>query len=67
MITAHSPYHGPEFEYIINGYNGVISSGELDDYVNDIKDLLAHKLKYNYIGQSFETMLQLYSTEKDGR
>ncbi len=64
MITAQSLFHGPEFEYIVDGYNGVISSGALDDYVRDILELWSNKTKLNHIRSSFDHMLDEYSNEK---
>lgn len=63
MIAAESAFHGPEFEYLVNDYNGIISSGKLEDYVNDIAALVSSPEKYNYIKSNCKLMVDKYNNE----
>jgi L-malate glycosyltransferase len=40
LVTTRYPYHGPEIEYLKNGFNGVITENNLDDYVSGVTNVL---------------------------
>lgn len=40
LITAKDEFHGPEIEYIENGYNGFVTENDLNAYVNTVASLL---------------------------
>jgi L-malate glycosyltransferase len=36
LVTTSFPYHGPEFEYLRHGENGILTADNLDDYVSGV-------------------------------
>ena len=63
LVTTTYPFHGPEFHYIENNYNGVITSEELDDYVAAIAGLLDDPSKIKKINSSFPVMRERYNIQ----
>ena len=64
MITTEYEFHGPEFEYLIHGYNGIVSKNNIDAYVDQIVRLiespqLITSLKSNCLETSYK-----YTVEK---
>lgn len=44
IVTTKYPYHAPEFEYLENGRNCVVSDDDIDDYVEHVLSLISdHK------------------------
>jgi glycosyltransferase involved in cell wall biosynthesis len=43
MITAQFPFHGPEIEYLIPGYNGILTENEIEDFSNQVITILGNK------------------------
>jgi hypothetical protein len=41
IITSANQNHGPEFSYLVNGYNSLIVSGALNMYVETINGFIA--------------------------
>lgn len=49
IVTTNNPYHGPEFEYIINKINGLISDDNVEDYYQTVFKTLKDKTYLNLI------------------
>ena len=43
LISTYQNSHGPEFDYIEHGKNGIITNNNLDDYTNAVVQLLMSK------------------------
>jgi L-malate glycosyltransferase len=63
IITTEYPYHGPEFEYLINGYNGLITKNNIDDYVNAVSGLMKNEEQLNLLKKNCHLSAELYSVE----
>ena len=63
MVTTTYDYHGPEFHYIENNVNGVISSGDLDDYVDTVAKLLDDPDRIEKIVSTFPMMRERYNIQ----
>ncbi len=63
MITAPYEFHGPEFEYVVDDYNGIISTHNIDDFIADIEELVNDKEKYNQLKSVFGLMVEKYNNE----
>lgn len=64
MVTARYDFHGPEFEYVRDGYNAIVSSGQLEDYVEDVWKLANDAPLRDALRAVFPEMLRLYSNEQ---
>ena len=49
LVTIQSPFHGPEFEYLINEFNGVVTENNMEAYTKSISDLLNNEEKLKQI------------------
>jgi glycosyltransferase involved in cell wall biosynthesis len=52
IVTTKYRFHGPEFEYLVPGYNGIVTEDNLQDYVTAVSNLLLNtgqleKMKIN--------------------
>ncbi len=63
LITMEYKFHGPEFEYIINGYNAVVSEENLTDYVAKIEELLLDSPKIKLLKEAAKLMIKKYNVQ----
>jgi glycosyltransferase involved in cell wall biosynthesis len=49
IITTTYPYHGPEFEYLENNINSIITEDSKSDYVQAVSDLLRNPEKLRFL------------------
>lgn len=63
MITTDYAFHGPEFEYLIDGHNGFVTQDNLDSYVNQVVALLNDKRLLEQLKQSCLESAAIYTVE----
>lgn len=63
IITTKYSYHGPEFEYLVNDFNGVITEDNLEAYTKAISDLLNDTGKLQTIKENCRSEAGKYSNE----
>ena len=63
IITTRNKLHGPEFEYIENGVNGLITGDGLDEYVNAVVSLIDNPAKLQQLKQHCADSAQQYTVE----
>ncbi|MEO7047067.1 MAG: glycosyltransferase, partial [Ferruginibacter sp.] len=63
LITMEYKFHGPEFEYIINEYNAVVSEQNLTDYVAKIEELLLDSQKIKLLKEAAKLMIKKYNLQ----
>jgi len=49
MATTQEARHGPEFAYLEDGQNGIVTSGEAGNYARRIIDLLSNPAEYEHL------------------
>ena len=60
MITTDYPYHSPEIEYLMSGFNGIMTRNSLDEYSQTIIDVLKTK-KYNELIEGCRISTEKYT------
>ena len=63
IITTHNKLHGPEFEYIENGINGLITGESLEEYVNAVISLIDNPEKLQQLKRHCAISAQQYTVE----
>lgn len=63
IVTTKYPYHGPEYEYLINGYNGLVTENNMKEYVETVLALINNKEQLNTLKRNCITSAQKYSIE----
>ncbi len=63
MATTNYPYHSPEIEYLKNGYNGVMTDDNVNDYATAVVKLIKDKGALNHLIQGCHTTAPLYNNE----
>ncbi len=63
IVTTNYKYHGVEFEYLVDGLNGVVTDNDLISYVEGISDLLNDKDKLDRITLNCRSEIEKYSNE----
>jgi glycosyltransferase involved in cell wall biosynthesis len=63
IITTKYSYHGPEFEYLINDFNGIITENDFGSYTKAISELLNNREKLQQIGTNCRSEVEKYSNE----
>lgn len=63
LVTMDFKFHGPEYEYIDNNYNAIISHGNLADYVKEVENLLNNPAKINELKKTARVMIKKYNVE----
>jgi glycosyltransferase involved in cell wall biosynthesis len=63
IVTMKYNHHGPEFEYIINDYNAIVSEGNLSDYTNKVANLLDNPEKITELKMTGRLMIEKYNIQ----
>lgn len=63
MITTDYEFHGPEFEYLLNGYNGIVSNNTIEDYLEALLSLLNQPEKIHQLKMNCEASAKIYTVE----
>lgn len=63
MVTTEIPIHSPEFEYLMNGYNGYVTQHNLDSYTKSVSDLLTDDSRYLTLLEGCEVSSDEFSVE----
>jgi glycosyltransferase involved in cell wall biosynthesis len=63
IVTTKYDFHGPEFEYLVDGYNGVVTENNLEDYINKVSDLLSDRPKLQQMISNCKSEYNNYSNE----
>ncbi len=63
IVTINYNRHGPEFEYIKNGFNALVTNEDLDEYTNTIGILLDHPEKILKIKEACKEMVDKYNIQ----
>jgi glycosyltransferase involved in cell wall biosynthesis len=63
MITTRYEYHGPEFEYLVDSFNGIITENNQQDYVYTIFRLLENPALVTELKQNCFSSADKYTVE----
>lgn len=63
IVTTKYDFHGPEFEYLVDGYNGIVTENDLMHFTNGISDMLSNKSKLQQIISNCKSEYKKYSIE----
>lgn len=63
IVTIKYMYHGPEFEYIEEGYNAVVTENNLDDYTEQVSSLLTNPEKSTKLKSAAKQMIEKYNIQ----
>ncbi|MFW0716671.1 glycosyltransferase family 4 protein [Pedobacter sp. N23S346] len=63
MVTTDYEFHGPEFEYLVNEYNGIVSKNNLTDYLKAIVELLNKPKRIHQLKVNCEASAKKYTVE----
>jgi glycosyltransferase involved in cell wall biosynthesis len=63
IITTSNPFHGPEIEYLENGINGFITKDNIDDYSQNVINILKTR-KYLDLTEGCKSSVKMYTVEK---
>lgn len=63
IITTEYPFHGPEFDYLENGKNGIITKNDLENYASTVADILETN-KHLQLAEGCKLSLELYTVGK---
>jgi glycosyltransferase involved in cell wall biosynthesis len=63
IITTYHPCHGPEFEYLEDNINGIVTNDSLKEYSDAIIQVLKTK-KYKELSSNCKLSAQVYTIEK---
>jgi glycosyltransferase involved in cell wall biosynthesis len=64
MITTKYPFHGPEIDYLVSGYNGILTEDNSDDFSNGAINILNNKELCLKLKKGCEESGLNYSNEK---
>ncbi len=64
MITTKNKLHGPEIEYLENGKNGIVTNNSLEEYADNVIELLGNKNRITELKKGCLASFELYTTEK---
>ncbi len=63
IVTTKWPYHAPEFEYLRDGYNAVITEDNLEYYSQAVIDLLKSPERISFLKEGLQVSLDLYGID----
>jgi glycosyltransferase involved in cell wall biosynthesis len=63
VIATKYDFHGPEFEYLVDGYNGIVTENDLMNYANGVSDMLSNNAKLQQIVSNCKSEYKKYSIE----
>lgn len=63
MITTDYEFHGPEFEYLVHDYNGIVTENTQEDYVQQVLQLLHNKERIKYLKENCGSSSDIYTVE----
>jgi glycosyltransferase involved in cell wall biosynthesis len=63
IITTNYEFHGPEFEYLEHGHNGIVANNTLEDYVNTTVELISNKERLNLLKKQCKENALDYTVE----
>lgn len=63
IVTMKYEFHGPEFEYIEDGHNAIVSEGNLEDYTEKVAGLMKDPQKINMMKVAAKLMILKYNIE----
>jgi glycosyltransferase involved in cell wall biosynthesis len=63
LVTTAWPFHGPEFEYLQNGWNGVVAENEIEAYADAVTSLLRNPSRLLRLRKGCETSASKYSLQ----
>jgi len=63
MVTTHMPYHSPEYEYLQNGVNGVVTQSSVEAYASAVVELFLSQDKTDQISTNALASAKTYSLE----
>ncbi|MBX2840275.1 MAG: glycosyltransferase family 4 protein [Flammeovirgaceae bacterium] len=64
MATTDFPFHSPEFEYLENGINSVVSGNSVREYVDAVIEILSDTTKYDHLIKGCQESNTTYTSEK---
>lgn len=64
MITMKNEFHGPEHEYLIDGYNGIVTNNNIEDYYAGVISLLKAPQKIKELKENCLESSKIYTVEK---
>lgn len=67
IVTTDWPLHAPEFEYLVDEYNAIVTPDSLDAYVTAILDLLGDSGRLELLKANCAKSAQEYSIENMAR
>ena len=63
IVTIKYEYHSPEFEYIINDYNAVVTEDNVKNYTDRVADLLDNPGKIDLLKKAAALMIAKYNIQ----
>ena len=63
MVTTNIPIHSPEFDYLSNGLNGVVTRHDVDEYSQTVADILSNEQKYLALLEGCQTSSEQFTVE----
>ncbi|MCB5291210.1 glycosyltransferase family 4 protein [Arthrobacter sp. SO3] len=64
IVTTDWPYHAPEFEYLVNGQNSIITDDSEESYAREVVALLSDPLRLSIMQSGSDESAGQYSLEK---
>jgi glycosyltransferase involved in cell wall biosynthesis len=63
LVTTAWPYHAPEFEYLVDGYNGVVTADDLESYSSRVSALLGQPYEIERLREGCRASCNKYSMD----
>jgi glycosyltransferase involved in cell wall biosynthesis len=63
MITTSYEFHGPEFEYLVHDYNGIVTGNTQEEYVSQVLQLLDNPGRIAYLKENCGVSSGIYTVE----
>jgi glycosyltransferase involved in cell wall biosynthesis len=64
LVTTDWPYHAPEFEYLVDGFNGVVTADDLESYVSRVSTLLGQPDEIDRLREGCRASCKEYSMDR---
>jgi L-malate glycosyltransferase len=63
IVTTNYNFHGPEIDYILNGFNGIITENSISEYTIAVEELLNDSEKLLSLKNNCSGMIELYNID----
>lgn len=64
MVTSRVPYHSPEYQYLEDGINGIVTENNVNEYSKGVIEILHDRNKIKIISNNALSSAETYSLEK---